>query len=147
LVFVSLALRPNFILGFRSEDSGVVIGVGKGLVGAFTKPILGFTELVAHTTGGILHTTSLSYLPARRLISTCATLHHPPTPLAARHHPTPLAARHHPTPLAARHHPTPLAARHHPTPLDTILRRSTPSYAILYLMPSYATLRHPTPSY
>jgi hypothetical protein len=48
-----------------SEDSGIVIGVGKGLVGAITKPVLGFTELVAHTTGGILQTTSLSYLPAR----------------------------------------------------------------------------------
>lgn len=49
-----------------SEDSGVVIGVGKGLVGAVTKPILGFTELVAHTTGGILHSTSLSYRLSRR---------------------------------------------------------------------------------
>ncbi|KAJ8322323.1 hypothetical protein KUTeg_000794 [Tegillarca granosa] len=56
--------------------SGIVTGVGKGLVGVFTKPIGGAAELVSQTGQGLLHGTGLAsnrqnpiYKPEKILIS------------------------------------------------------------------------------
>ncbi|XP_048244061.1 vacuolar protein sorting-associated protein 13B-like isoform X2 [Haliotis rufescens] len=51
--------------------TGLVAGMGKGLVGIVTKPIGGAAEFVSQTGQGILHGTGLGNLPERR---------HPPTP-------------------------------------------------------------------
>ncbi|XP_068017257.1 intermembrane lipid transfer protein VPS13B isoform X4 [Melanerpes formicivorus] len=45
---------------------GVISGVGKGLMGVFTKPIGGAAELVSQTGYGILHGAGLSQLPKQR---------------------------------------------------------------------------------
>lgn len=45
---------------------GVISGVGKGLMGVFTKPIGGAAELVSQTGYGILHGAGLSQLPRQR---------------------------------------------------------------------------------
>lgn len=44
---------------------GVISGVGKGIVGVFTKPIGGAAELVSQTGYGILHGAGLLHLPKR----------------------------------------------------------------------------------
>ncbi|XP_052863734.1 intermembrane lipid transfer protein VPS13B [Anopheles cruzii] len=46
---------------------GVVTGVGKGIVGAFTKPISGAAELVALTGQGMLHSVGYNTLPTPKL--------------------------------------------------------------------------------
>uniref|UniRef100_A0A8C5T3A0 Vacuolar protein sorting 13 homolog B n=1 Tax=Malurus cyaneus samueli TaxID=2593467 RepID=A0A8C5T3A0_9PASS len=45
---------------------GVISGVGKGIMGVFTKPIGGAAELVSQTGYGILHGAGLSQLPKQR---------------------------------------------------------------------------------
>ncbi|NWU94415.1 VP13B protein, partial [Upupa epops] len=45
---------------------GVISGVGKGIMGVFTKPIGGAAELVSQTGYGILHGAGLSQLPRQR---------------------------------------------------------------------------------
>ncbi|KAL4227239.1 Vacuolar protein sorting-associated protein 13B [Mactra antiquata] len=50
-----------------STASGLVTGVGKGLVGVFTKPIGGAAEFVSQTGQGILHGTGLSRMPSARI--------------------------------------------------------------------------------
>ncbi|XP_060051757.1 intermembrane lipid transfer protein VPS13B [Erinaceus europaeus] len=56
------------------KAKGVISGVGKGLMGVFTKPIGGAAELVSQTGYGILHGAGLSQLPKQ---------HHRPTDLQA----------------------------------------------------------------
>ena len=46
--------------------TGIVSGVGKGLVGAFTKPIGGAAELVSQTGMGLLHGAGLTSIPSPR---------------------------------------------------------------------------------
>ncbi|XP_051791807.1 intermembrane lipid transfer protein VPS13B-like isoform X3 [Erpetoichthys calabaricus] len=46
-----------------SKAKGVISGVGKGIVGVFTKPIGGAAELVSQTGYGILHGAGLCQLP------------------------------------------------------------------------------------
>ncbi|XP_068616522.1 intermembrane lipid transfer protein VPS13B-like [Brachionichthys hirsutus] len=46
-----------------SKAKGVISGVGKGIVGVFTKPIGGAAELVSQTGYGILHGAGLWHLP------------------------------------------------------------------------------------
>ncbi|XP_041104665.1 vacuolar protein sorting-associated protein 13B-like isoform X3 [Polyodon spathula] len=46
-----------------SKAKGVISGVGKGIVGVFTKPIGGAAELVSQTGFGILHGAGLCQLP------------------------------------------------------------------------------------
>ncbi|KAF7649505.1 hypothetical protein LDENG_00140610, partial [Lucifuga dentata] len=46
-----------------SKAKGVISGVGKGIVGVFTKPIGGAAELVSQTGYGILHGAGLWQLP------------------------------------------------------------------------------------
>ncbi|XP_055922999.1 intermembrane lipid transfer protein VPS13B [Eupeodes corollae] len=46
--------------------SEVVTGMGKGIVGAFTKPISGAAELVALTGQGVLHTVGFNAMPHQR---------------------------------------------------------------------------------
>ncbi|KAM9308647.1 intermembrane lipid transfer protein VPS13B [Gastrophryne carolinensis] len=48
------------------KAKGVISGVGKGIVGVFTKPIGGAAELVSQTGYGILHGAGLSQLPKQR---------------------------------------------------------------------------------
>ncbi|XP_043921582.1 vacuolar protein sorting-associated protein 13B [Protopterus annectens] len=48
------------------KAKGVISGVGKGIVGVFTKPIGGAAELVSQTGFGILHGAGLSQLPKQR---------------------------------------------------------------------------------
>ncbi|XP_069477524.1 intermembrane lipid transfer protein VPS13B isoform X2 [Ambystoma mexicanum] len=48
------------------KAKGVISGVGKGIVGVFTKPIGGAAELVSQTGYGILHGAGLSQLPKHR---------------------------------------------------------------------------------
>ncbi|XP_062426453.1 intermembrane lipid transfer protein VPS13B isoform X4 [Rhea pennata] len=48
------------------KAKGVISGVGKGLMGVFTKPIGGAAELVSQTGYGILHGAGLSQLPKQR---------------------------------------------------------------------------------
>nr|XP_014343547.1 PREDICTED: vacuolar protein sorting-associated protein 13B [Latimeria chalumnae] len=48
------------------KAKGVLSGVGKGIVGVFTKPIGGAAELVSQTGYGILHGAGLSQLPKHR---------------------------------------------------------------------------------
>lgn len=48
------------------KAKGVISGVGKGLMGVFTKPIGGAAELVSQTGYGILHGAGLSQLPRQR---------------------------------------------------------------------------------
>ncbi|EDO30907.1 predicted protein [Nematostella vectensis] len=50
----------------RSAASGVIAGVGKGLLGVVTKPLGGAMELVSQTGQGILQGSGLSWLPTRR---------------------------------------------------------------------------------
>ncbi|XP_010617862.1 vacuolar protein sorting-associated protein 13B isoform X2 [Fukomys damarensis] len=50
--------------GCKAKD--VISGVGKGLMGVFTKPIGGAAELVSQTGYGILHGAGLSQLPKQR---------------------------------------------------------------------------------
>lgn len=50
--------------GHRAK--GVISGVGKGIMGVFTKPIGGAAELVSQTGYGILHGAGLSQLPKQR---------------------------------------------------------------------------------
>ncbi|XP_072266948.1 intermembrane lipid transfer protein VPS13B isoform X2 [Pyxicephalus adspersus] len=51
------------------KAKGVISGVGKGIVGVFTKPIGGAAELVSQTGYGILHGAGLSQLPKQRYLS------------------------------------------------------------------------------
>ncbi|XP_063307280.1 intermembrane lipid transfer protein VPS13B isoform X1 [Pelobates fuscus] len=51
------------------KAKGVISGVGKGIVGVFTKPIGGAAELVSQTGYGILHGAGLSQLPKQRHVS------------------------------------------------------------------------------
>ncbi|XP_074056670.1 intermembrane lipid transfer protein VPS13B isoform X4 [Macrotis lagotis] len=48
------------------KAKGVISGVGKGIMGVFTKPIGGAAELVSQTGYGILHGAGLSQLPQQR---------------------------------------------------------------------------------
>ncbi|XP_076767373.1 intermembrane lipid transfer protein VPS13B isoform X4 [Arvicanthis niloticus] len=48
------------------KAKGVISGVGKGIMGVFTKPIGGAAELVSQTGYGILHGAGLSQLPRQR---------------------------------------------------------------------------------
>nr|XP_033789038.1 vacuolar protein sorting-associated protein 13B isoform X2 [Geotrypetes seraphini] len=48
------------------KAKGVISGVGKGIVGVFTKPIGGAAELVSQTGYGILHGAGLSQFPRHR---------------------------------------------------------------------------------
>ncbi|KAM4705859.1 intermembrane lipid transfer protein VPS13B [Rhinophrynus dorsalis] len=50
------------------KAKGVISGVGKGIVGVFTKPIGGAAELVSQTGYGILHGAGLSQLPKQRYL-------------------------------------------------------------------------------
>ncbi|XP_035779431.1 vacuolar protein sorting-associated protein 13B-like [Anopheles albimanus] len=58
---------------------GVVTGMGKGIVGAFTKPISGAAELVALTGQGMLHSVGYNTLPTPRLTSQSLQ---PPEPIS-----------------------------------------------------------------
>ncbi|XP_034029740.1 LOW QUALITY PROTEIN: vacuolar protein sorting-associated protein 13B-like [Thalassophryne amazonica] len=51
-----------------SKAKGVISGVGKGIVGVFTKPIGGAAELVSQTGYGILHGAGLWQLPKQRYL-------------------------------------------------------------------------------
>ncbi|CAJ0929621.1 unnamed protein product [Ranitomeya imitator] len=51
------------------KAKGVISGVGKGIVGVFTKPIGGAAELVSQTGYGILHGAGLSQLPKQRYLA------------------------------------------------------------------------------
>ncbi|KAM4688560.1 intermembrane lipid transfer protein VPS13B [Discoglossus pictus] len=51
-----------------NKAKGVISGVGKGIVGVFTKPIGGAAELVSQTGYGILHGAGLSQLPKQRYL-------------------------------------------------------------------------------
>ncbi|XP_061571778.1 intermembrane lipid transfer protein VPS13B-like isoform X1 [Cololabis saira] len=53
-----------------SKAKGVISGVGKGLVGVFTKPIGGAAELVSQTGYGILHGAGLWQLPKQLYLPT-----------------------------------------------------------------------------
>uniref|UniRef100_F6T123 Vacuolar protein sorting 13 homolog B n=1 Tax=Ornithorhynchus anatinus TaxID=9258 RepID=F6T123_ORNAN len=48
------------------KAKGVISGVGKGIMGVFTKPLGGAAELVSQTGYGILHGAGLSQLPKQR---------------------------------------------------------------------------------
>lgn len=48
------------------KAKGVISGMGKGIMGVFTKPIGGAAELVSQTGYGILHGAGLSQLPKQR---------------------------------------------------------------------------------
>uniref|UniRef100_UPI00358FB320 intermembrane lipid transfer protein VPS13B isoform X2 n=1 Tax=Myxine glutinosa TaxID=7769 RepID=UPI00358FB320 len=50
----------------RSRTRNVISGVGKGLLGVFTKPIGGAAELISQTGYGILHGAGLSQIPRQR---------------------------------------------------------------------------------
>ncbi|KAL3889914.1 hypothetical protein ACJMK2_002232 [Sinanodonta woodiana] len=47
----------------RSTASSLITGVGKGIVGVFTKPIGGAAEFLSQTSQGLLHGTGLSKFP------------------------------------------------------------------------------------
>ena len=49
----------------REAASGVITGVGKGLIGVVTKPLGGAMELVSQTGQGILQGAGLTQLPNR----------------------------------------------------------------------------------
>lgn len=49
----------------KQAAAGVLTGVGKGLVGAVTKPLGGAMELVSQAGQGILRGTGLSHMPTR----------------------------------------------------------------------------------
>ena len=49
----------------REAASGVISGVGKGLIGVVTKPLGGAMELVSQTGQGILQGVGLTHLPGR----------------------------------------------------------------------------------
>lgn len=49
----------------RDVTSGLVTGVGKGLIGVITKPLGGAMELVSQTGQGILEGTGLGEMPVR----------------------------------------------------------------------------------
>ena len=49
----------------RQAATGILTGVGKGLVGVVTKPLGGAMELVSQAGRGILRGTGLSHLPTR----------------------------------------------------------------------------------
>jgi vacuolar protein sorting-associated protein 13B len=49
----------------RQAATGVLTGVGKGLLGVVTKPIGGAMELLSQTGQGILQGTGLTHLPLR----------------------------------------------------------------------------------
>ncbi|XP_077951726.1 intermembrane lipid transfer protein VPS13B isoform X2 [Gasterosteus aculeatus] len=53
-----------------SKAKGVISGVGKGIVGVFTKPIGGAAELVSQTGFGILHGAGLWQLPKQLYLPT-----------------------------------------------------------------------------
>uniref|UniRef100_A0A3Q1EP45 Vacuolar protein sorting 13 homolog B n=1 Tax=Acanthochromis polyacanthus TaxID=80966 RepID=A0A3Q1EP45_9TELE len=53
-----------------SKAKGVISGVGKGIVGVFTKPIGGAAELVSQTGYGILHGAGLWQLPKQLYLPT-----------------------------------------------------------------------------
>lgn len=53
-----------------STAKGVISGVGKGIVGVFTKPIGGAAELVSQTGYGILHGAGLWQLPKQLYLAT-----------------------------------------------------------------------------
>ncbi|XP_041648798.1 vacuolar protein sorting-associated protein 13B-like isoform X3 [Cheilinus undulatus] len=53
-----------------SQAKGVISGVGKGIVGVFTKPIGGAAELVSQTGYGILHGAGLWQLPKQLYLPT-----------------------------------------------------------------------------
>ncbi|XP_041362052.1 vacuolar protein sorting-associated protein 13B-like [Gigantopelta aegis] len=54
-----------------SAATGIVTGMGKGLVGMVMKPIGGAAEFVSQTGQGILHGTGLGMLPQRRQLPLC----------------------------------------------------------------------------
>ncbi|KAM7420184.1 hypothetical protein PAMA_014745 [Pampus argenteus] len=66
----------NFQRNWESQSSagskakGVISGVGKGIVGVFTKPIGGAAELVSQTGYGILHGAGLWQLPKQLYLPT-----------------------------------------------------------------------------
>ena len=49
----------------REAASGVLFGVGKGLLGVVTKPLGGAMDLVSQTGQGVLQGAGLSQLPSR----------------------------------------------------------------------------------
>ena len=49
----------------RDVTSGLITGVGKGLIGVVTKPLGGAMELVSQTGQGILQGTGLGEMPMR----------------------------------------------------------------------------------
>ncbi|XP_073535716.1 intermembrane lipid transfer protein VPS13B isoform X2 [Phyllobates terribilis] len=57
------------------KAKGVISGVGKGIVGVFTKPIGGAAELVSQTGYGILHGAGLSQLPKQRYLASDLQTH------------------------------------------------------------------------
>ncbi|XP_053571218.1 intermembrane lipid transfer protein VPS13B isoform X2 [Bombina bombina] len=58
-----------------NKAKGVISGVGKGIVGVFTKPIGGAAELVSQAGYGILHGAGLSQLPKQRYFSSDLLTH------------------------------------------------------------------------
>lgn len=52
--------------GAGRAATGLVSGLGKGLVGVVTKPLGGAAELVSQTGYGLLHGTGLAHLPQAR---------------------------------------------------------------------------------
>lgn len=65
----------------REAASGVITGVGKGLIGVVTKPLGGAMELVSQTGQGILQGAGLTQLPSRLFtpgerLEYCATNSH-----------------------------------------------------------------------
>lgn len=49
----------------RDATSGLITGVGKGLLGVVTKPLGGAMEMVSQTGQGILQGTGLGEMPSR----------------------------------------------------------------------------------
>lgn len=63
-----LAHHPlQAVLSEQPSPRGLVTGVGRGLVGVFTKPLSGAADLVAMTGQGLLQGAGWSNLPAVRL--------------------------------------------------------------------------------
>lgn len=57
----------------------VMTGVGKGLVGAVTKPLSGAAELLALTGQGVLHTVGFNTMPELRVPSICVNIRTEPS--------------------------------------------------------------------
>lgn len=56
------------------SSAGVIAGLGKGILGVFTKPISGAAEFLALTGQGVLHTVGFNTLPSTRHFKTIASL-------------------------------------------------------------------------